>query len=199
MKKYVLISVTEKTGIYDFANALLQLSYTIVASEGTHEYFNKLNVPSISTTSLTRFPPIMKPQGVKTLHPIIHGGIFADRKNKEHLEDAERFNIPLYDIVVCNFYSFERVLQDIHSHADAIRNIDIGGPTMVRAAAKNYKNVIVVTDILDYDKVIQEIKSHKGNKFPAASEKFRRNLAIKAFEYTRLRDDNIIKYLKSIK
>lgn len=192
MKKYALVSVTDKGGLLPFVRQLMGIGFYIVASEGTHKYLKDHGIKSICTTSLTKFPPIMRPQGVKTLHPMIHGGIFADRENKDHLADAEKHGILLYDVVVCNFYSFEKTLDTAGStHADAIQNIDIGGPTMVRAAAKNYKNVAIVTDKADYKGVLQELK-----KTGVVSPQTRLRLAIKAFEYTRLRDDNIIGYLK---
>ena len=196
MQKQALISVTDKSGIVPFARSLnKELNFGIVASDGTTALLRKHNIPVRSTTSISKFPPTMRPQGVKTLHPMILGGVFADKSNKSHMADAKKFNMPIFDLVVCNFYAFEEALEKKNfRHEDAIMNIDIGGPTMVRAAAKNYKNVAVVVDLGDYEMILNQYRTHGEIDL-----EIRRELAVKAFAYAKRRDDNIIEYLKQLK
>ena len=157
--KYALISVSDKSNIEDIARSLVDLGYTILSTGGTAKYLTSMSIPNVSVSDFTEFEEILGGR-VKTLHPKIHAGILA--KSLRDLEDCSDV-YDLIDIVIVNLYPFEKTISKSScTYEDAIENIDIGGPAMLRAAAKNHNRVTVITDPDDYSKVIEEIR--KNNK-----------------------------------
>ena len=153
-----LISVSDKTGIVEFAKELVSLGVEIISTGGTYQKLKDEGIPAIEVSSLTGFPECLDGR-VKTLHPVIHAGLLAMRSKKEHMNQLEQLGITPIDMVVVNLYPFkETILKDGVTREEAVENIDIGGPTMLRSAAKNYQDVAVVVDPEDYDIVIKELK-----------------------------------------
>lgn len=177
MSKRALISVTDKTGVLEFAKALNGLDFEIISTGNTFKMLKENGVNVMQVEDVTKFPEILDGR-VKTLNPYIHGGILYRRDLESHVETVKEHGIEGIDLVCVNLYDFEGTLKAGKSHAEMIENIDIGGPSMIRSAAKNYKDVIIVTDIKDYDMVIEGLK--EGD----LSEEARRNLAYKAFSTT---------------
>lgn len=193
MIKRALISVANKTGITDFAKELDNLGVEIISTGGTARTLRDSGIDVISVSDITGFPECLDGR-VKTLHPKIHGGLLAIRNNSEHMEEINKLGIEPIDMVVINLYPFKDVIQkDKTTLEEAIENIDIGGPTMIRAAAKNYKDVVVVVDTEDYMPVLEEIK-----RYGDVSLKNKLRLAHKVFEYTCHYDTLIANYLKRI-
>ena len=189
--KRALISVSNKEGVVAFARELKKLGFEIVSTGGTAKFLKKAGVKVIDVEELTGYPKMLNGR-VKSLHPAVHAGILADRSKKSHMNDLRKFKIVPIDIVVCNLYPFEEVTaKPKFKHEDAIENIDIGGPTMVRAAAKNYKDVAIIVDPEDYDEIVEELKKKKGKLNPATKE----NLALKAFKHSARYDVLIQNYL----
>lgn len=185
-----LISVSDKTGIIEFARELDNLKVEIISTGGTYNILkeNGINVTPIS--DITNFPECLNGR-VKTLHPNIHAGLLAIRENKEHMNQIKKLNIEPIDIVVVNLYPFkETILKEGVTLEEAIENIDIGGPTMLRAAAKNYQSVSVITSHKDYEKVLCEIK--ENNKVSKETNFY---LATKVFNHTAHYDALIADYL----
>ncbi len=188
MKK-ALISVFDKTGIVDFAKSLDSMGWEIISTGGTSQKLKEEGVKVKDISELTRFPECFDGR-VKTLHPKVEGGILAIRDEEHHKKQMAELGIEPIDMVVCNLYPFKQtVLKPGVSHEDVIENIDIGGPTMIRAAAKNYKFVTVVTDPSDYEKVIEELQT-KGDTTPETKEM----LAAKVFIHTAHYDALIADY-----
>ncbi len=186
-----LISVSDKTGIVDFAKQLNELGIEIVSTGGTYNVLKEAGLPVIGISEVTGFPECLDGR-VKTLHPNIHAGLLAMRSNPEHIRQVKELNVELIDMVVVNLYPFKQtIMKPDVTLADAIENIDIGGPTMLRAAAKNYQDVSVIIDPSDYDKVISEIKSDGR-----VSVKTNFYLAAKVFNHTAYYDSMIANYLK---
>ena len=191
--KRVLISVYDKTGIVKFAKDLQELDFVIISTTKTFKKLQQGKVKFIKHVSeLTQFPEILEGR-VKTLHPKLLGGILALRKKKEHIEDLERFGIKPIDMVVCNLYPFERVTQAEVDSRKILENIDIGGPNIIRAAAKNFENVVIVVNPTRYDQIVSEY-NEKG----AISTKTRKILALEAFKETASYDCKICKFLEKI-
>ncbi len=189
--KRALISVSDKTGIVDFAKRISELGIELVSTGGTYKALADAGIPVIGISDVTGFPECLDGR-VKTLHPNIHAGLLAMRSNPEHMKQVEELGVDLIDIVVVNLYPFKQtILKDGVQLEEAIENIDIGGPTMLRAAAKNYRDVSVIIDPLDYDKVIDEIKN-SGK----VSEKTNFYLAAKVFNHTAHYDTLIANYLR---
>jgi phosphoribosylaminoimidazolecarboxamide formyltransferase/IMP cyclohydrolase len=185
-----LISVSDKTGIVDFAKALESFKIEIFSTGGTLQTLLDAGIKAKSISTLTGFPEILDGR-VKTLHPMIHGGLLAIRGKAEHEKEMKKNKIKPIDLVVVNLYPFEQTVANPKVKLkDAIENIDIGGPAMLRSAAKNYKFVTVVTDVGDYACVIEEMKKRKGS----TSEKTRFELAKKAFALTARYDSAIAAY-----
>ena len=155
--KRALVSVTDKTGVVDFCKELEKLGYEIVSTGGTKKVLIEGGVKAIDISDVTGFPEILSGR-VKTLHPMVHGGLLAVRDNPEHVNEVTAHNIKYIDLVCVNLYAFKKTIDRGASFDEAVENIDIGGPSMLRSAAKNHKYVTVVTDINDYDRVIKEIK-----------------------------------------
>lgn len=193
IKRLALVSAWDKTGLVKFVKSMQRLGFDIVSTGGTAEALKKAKIKVTEVAALTRYPHMLGGR-VKSLHPLIHGGILADRSNPAHLKDMIKFNIRPIDMVVCNLYPFEKVMaKESFTHDEAIENIDIGGPAMTRAAAKNYKHVAIVVDPLDYSQVLDELKKNKG----MLSHDTREKLAAKAFRRTAKYDAMIYEYLSS--
>jgi len=190
MSKRALISVSKKDGIIDFAKQLDELGYEILSTGGTYKLLSDNGINAVKVSDITDFPEILDGR-VKTLHPKIHGGLLAIRDDENHMKQLNENGIEPIDIVAVNLYPFkETILKDNVTLEDAIENIDIGGPSMIRAAAKNYKYVTVLVDPSDYIKVIEEIKEYGNTK-----EETRFYLAMKAFGHTASYDSLIYNYL----
>ncbi len=186
-----LISVSDKTGIVEFAKELVDLGIEIISTGGTYGKLKEAEVPAIEISELTGFPECLDGR-VKTLHPAVHAGLLAMRSNPSHMKQLADLNIDTIDIVVVNLYPFKAtILKDNVTRAEAVENIDIGGPTMLRSAAKNYQDVAVVVDPRDYDKVLTELKE---NKTVSLDTKF--YLMQKVFIHTSSYDTMIADYLK---
>lgn len=189
--KRALVSVTDKSSLGVFARGLVDLGVELIASGGTFEKIRGEGIPVRAVEDVTRFPEMLDGR-VKTLHPGIHAGILADRSKKGHLEKIGEHGIKPVDLVVVNLYEFEKTVSGENvSLEDAVENIDIGGPTLIRAAAKNHKGVVVVTNPKQYASVLSELKENKG----AISLKTREELAAKAFETTAAYDTTIAGFL----
>ena len=168
--KRALVSVTNKEGIVEFAKGLEELGFEVVSTGGTYKKLLEAGVKAIEIDDVTGFPEILDGR-VKTLHPKVHGGILFRRDVEEHVKTVEEMGITPIDLVCCNLYEFEKALKAGKPMAEMIENIDIGGPSMIRSAAKNFKDVLIVTDPKDYDAVLEAIREDKTDF------EFRMNLA----------------------
>ncbi|WP_092483459.1 bifunctional phosphoribosylaminoimidazolecarboxamide formyltransferase/IMP cyclohydrolase [Candidatus Ichthyocystis hellenicum] len=186
----VLISVSDKSGIVSFAKSLSDvIGARLVSSAGTAAVFNQNGIETDTVEDWTGFPEILEGR-VKTLHPVIHAGILADSNKKSHLQDLENRNISPISVVVVNLYPFEKVLLELSSSHDAlIENIDIGGAALLRSAAKNYKNVLVIVDPSDYERALNQLSKDSG-----VDCSFRLEMAAKAFELVANYDHAISAY-----
>jgi phosphoribosylaminoimidazolecarboxamide formyltransferase / IMP cyclohydrolase len=172
-----LLSVTDKTGLLDLAKALHQAKVELISTGGTKKAIAEAGIPVKDVSEVTRFPEMLDGR-VKTLHPAVHAGILAKRDKADHLKTLEEHHLPVFDLIVCNLYAFEEVVaQPDCTLAKAIENIDIGGPTMVRAAAKNHAGVAVLTSAAQYPAFIEELKASGGS----ISLGTRQRLAVEAF------------------
>jgi len=193
MNYYALLSVSDKTGIVDFAEGLIRAGYTIISSGGTHSVIAAEGIPVTKVSDYTGSPEILNGR-VKTLHPKIHGGILAQRGNPSHDIDREANGIGLIDIVAVNLYPFkETVAKPDVTLAEAIENIDIGGPSMVRSAAKNYKDVAVLTNPHQYGIYLDSIKGNISIK----PETLRTQFMLEAFKHTAEYDAAISAWMES--
>ena len=193
--KRALISVTNKTGIVEFAQALeAEFGVEIISTGGTARVLKEAGVKVIPIETYTGFPEMMDGR-VKTLHPRVHGGLLCRRDNCDHLADAQAHDIGMIDLVCVNLYEFEKTVEDPHvTFADAIEHIDIGGPSMLRSAAKNNDFVTVVSDPADYSAVLTEMRKNDG----ATTRETRRRLALKVFQTTVAYDGAIAAYLSGV-
>ncbi|CAH1204530.1 bifunctional AICAR transformylase/IMP cyclohydrolase [Candidatus Nitrotoga sp. BS] len=192
--KQALISVSDKTGVLEFAKGLHQLGVTILSTGGTAKILADNGIPVTEVADYTGFPEMLDGR-VKTLQPKVHAGILARRDLPEHVATLEKYSIPNIDLVVVNLYPFgATVAKPDCSLTDAIENIDIGGPTMVRAAAKNHQHVAIVTDANDYSTILTEMHANGG----AVSSATRFDLAKKAFSHTAAYDSAISNYLTTV-
>ncbi|WP_457625114.1 bifunctional phosphoribosylaminoimidazolecarboxamide formyltransferase/IMP cyclohydrolase [Persephonella sp.] len=189
MKKRALLSVSDKRGIVDFGRVLVDLGFEIISSSGTAKVLRENGIPVIEVSRITGFPEIMGGR-VKTLHPKIHGALLAVRDNEEYMKQLEELGIQPIDIVAINLYPFEETVKKGAELDEIIENIDIGGPAMVRASAKNHRFTTIIVDPDDYDFVISELKE-KGE----TSLETRRKLALKAFRHTAFYDSVIASVL----
>ncbi len=193
MSKTAIISVTDKTGIVDFAKGLQNMGYDIISTGGTAKSLRDGSLDVTEVSDYTGFPEILDGR-VKTLHPKIYGGILALRDNPTHMDTLEAHGIKSIDIVVVNLYAFEKTIEkDGVTFAEAVENIDIGGPTLLRAAAKNLKNVTVITDPADYASVLKEMADNNGQ----LTLKTRLLLGAKVFSVVSVYDATIAGYLLS--
>jgi len=192
--KQALISVSDKTGVLEFAKGLQQLGVTILSTGGTAKILADNGIPVTEVADYTGFPEMLDGR-VKTLQPKVHAGILARRDLPEHAATLEKYSIPTIDLVVVNLYPFgATVAKPECTLTDAIENIDIGGPTMVRAAAKNHQHVAIVTDSNDYSNILTEMHANGG----AVSSATRFDLAKKAFSHTAAYDSAISNYLTTV-
>ncbi|MDD3429433.1 MAG: bifunctional phosphoribosylaminoimidazolecarboxamide formyltransferase/IMP cyclohydrolase [Oscillospiraceae bacterium] len=192
MKKRAILSVWDKTGIVDFAKDLEALGYEIISTGGTARELKAAGLDVIDVPDITGFPECLDGR-VKTLHPMVHAGILAMRSNPEHMQQLEKLHVTPIDIVAINLYPFKAtILKPNVKLEDAIENIDIGGPTMLRAAAKNWQDVAVVVDTADYATVIAQLKESGS-----VSRETKFALSGKVFEHTAAYDALIANYLRA--
>lgn len=190
--KRVLISVSDKTGIITLAKELREYKVEIISTGGTATTLQKAGIEVVGVSEITKFPEMMEGR-VKTLHPAIHGALLARRDNPEHLRQAEKHKISLIDMVVVNLYPFLHTISKADvTLEEAIENIDIGGPSMIRSAAKNFSSVVVVVNPQNYEKIIKEMEENNG----CISLSTRKKLAIEAFKHTSEYDATIYNWLK---
>ena len=190
--KTALISVSDKRNLKPILNSLKKNNIKIISSGGTYKEIKKLKFKCLEVSEFTNSPEILEGR-VKTLHPKIHAGILNKRISKTHLQDLKNNNFENIDLVIVNFYPFEETLQNTKNHNKIIENIDVGGPTMVRSAAKNYNDVTVITSPNQYDELIEELKINKGS----TSLKFREKLSRIAFTETAYYDSVISDYFNN--
>jgi phosphoribosylaminoimidazolecarboxamide formyltransferase / IMP cyclohydrolase len=189
MEKFALISVSDKQGIVEFSRTLIDLGYKIISTGGTAKVLSEHNISIIPIQEVTGNPESFDGR-MKTISFQIESGILFDRRNSSHIKQAEELHIKPIDIVVCNLYPFEKTIQKNSVTLDeAVENIDVGGPTMVRAAAKNFKNVLVIVDPKDYKQVGENLQKND------ISENLRKQLAAKAFSHLSFYDSQIAQYL----
>jgi phosphoribosylaminoimidazolecarboxamide formyltransferase/IMP cyclohydrolase len=192
--KRALISVSDKTGVAEFAQGLAELGVDIISTGGTAKLLKQKGIPVTPVSEITKFPEMLDGR-VKTLHPAIHGGILAKRDMPQHMLALKEQGISPIDIIVVNLYPFQKTVANPEvSFEEAIENIDIGGPTMIRSAAKNFQDVAVVVDPADYPKILAELKADAGK----LSLKTKFELACKTFQHTASYDSAISSYLESI-
>ncbi len=185
-----LISVSNKEGIVDFARKLTQLHVQIISTGGTAKYLKENGIDVLEVQQVTSFPEILDGR-VKTLHPAIHGAILAKRDKEEHMKELRKLSITPIDIVVVNLYPFKETVQKTNDLEQILENIDIGGPSMLRSAAKNYKDVLVICDTCDYEWLIDKI-----SKEEIITQEERAKLALKAFEHTAYYDAMICQFFR---
>ncbi|MBQ9592847.1 MAG: bifunctional phosphoribosylaminoimidazolecarboxamide formyltransferase/IMP cyclohydrolase, partial [Lachnospiraceae bacterium] len=191
MKMRALVSVSDKTGIVELAKELVSLGVEIISTGGTYRKLQEAGVPAMEISDLTGFPECLDGR-VKTLHPVVHAGLLAMRSNPDHMRQLEELGIETIDFVFVNLYPFKAtILKEGVTRADAVENIDIGGPTMLRAAAKNYQDVAVVVDPADYPQVLSELRE---NGSVSVETKF--YLMQKVFQHTSNYDTMIADYLR---
>jgi len=191
--KRALISVFNKTELNKILKTLKKYKIEIISSGGTHKEIKKLGFKCLEVSNYTGSSEILDGR-VKTLHPKIHAGILSKRKNKSHKKDLLKNNFKEIDLIIVNFYPFEETLNQTKNHKKIIENIDIGGPAMVRAAAKNYNDVTVITNFNQYNELINELKKYKGS----TSSQFREKMSREAFSETSYYDALIANYFNKI-
>jgi len=192
--KRALVSVSDKTGAIQLGQTLHAMGVQILSTGGTARSLQEAGIPVIEVSRYTGFPEMMDGR-IKTLHPKIHGALLGKRDDAEHMKQMKTHGIEPIDLVVVNLYPFEKtVAKSDCTLEEAIENIDIGGPTMLRSSAKNYHDVAVVTDPQDYGKIIEEMKKSGG----ALSLETRFRLAKKVFKLTSHYDKAITEYLEKV-
>lgn len=192
MKKRALISVSDKTGVVEFAKGLEALGYEVISTGGTLKSLTDAGVKAISISDITGFPECLDGR-VKTLHPSVHAGLLAMRDKAEHMQQLEKLNINTIDVVAVNLYPFQKTIEKPNvSLAEAIENIDIGGPTMLRSAAKNYKGVLVVCEAQDYGEALERLKNN------TADDDYRLKMSYKVYRHTARYDSLISNYMASL-
>ncbi len=189
-KPLALISVLDKTGIEAFAAALVQKGFEILSTGGTAKKLRESGIEVTDVSAHTGFPEMLDGR-VKTLHPKIHGGLLGDTRSQSHREQLHAHSIPSIQVVAINLYAFEATIAKPHTFEEAIENIDIGGPAMIRSAAKNHANVYVAVDPLDYDLILAALESSSGDVL-------KKQLAAKAFRHTAFYDSVIGRYLTEV-
>jgi len=192
--KKALISVSDKKKLENLLKVLTKHKIELISSGGTYKEIKKLKFKCLEVSDYTGSPEILGGR-VKTLHPKIHAGILSKRNNKSHIKDLKNNNFEEIDLVIVNFYPFEKTLEQTNNHLKIIENIDVGGPTMVRAAAKNYNDVAVITSSDQYNELINEIEKNKGS----TSIEFREKMSLEAFSETAYYDAVISNYFNKIK
>ena len=190
MKKRALVSVSDKAGVVDFCKGLQKFGFEIISTGGTAKVLKDAGIQVIGISEITGFPECLDGR-VKTLHPNVHAGLLAMRSNPEHMAQLEKLNINTIDIVCVNLYPFKATLKKGADFAECVENIDIGGPTMIRAAAKNYQDVAVIVDPKDYGKVLSELENG------GVTLETKKYLQYKVFAHTAVYDSLISNYLAS--
>ena len=188
MAKRALVSVSDKEGIVEFCNSLVKNGYEIISTGGTYKKLVGAGISAIEIDEVTKFPECFEGR-VKTLNPYVHGGILHRRDKQSHLDQAKELGVESIDLVCVNLYPFKETIERTDDFDYIIENIDIGGPAMVRSAAKNFDSVIIVTNVADYGEVIDAIENEKNTK------DFRRGYMIKAYEHTAAYDSMIANYM----
>ncbi len=183
-----LLSVSDKRDIVWFAKELEKLGFEIISTGGTYKILKENGIEAVEISKVTKFPEMFDGR-VKTLNPLIHGAILYRRDLESHRKTAKEHNIEAIDLVCVNLYPFKETIEKTDDFEEIIENIDIGGPAMVRSAAKNFQSVMIVTDVKDYKEVIKRLKENR------ADLDFRRDLMIKAFEHTASYDSMIANYM----
>ena len=192
--KKALISLSDKKNLKDILKVLTKYKIELISSGGTYKEIKKLKFKCLEVSEYTNSPEILGGR-VKTLHPKIHAGILSKRNNKSHSQDLKNNNFEEIDLVIVNFYPFEKTLEQTNNHLKIIENIDVGGPTMVRAAAKNYNDVTVITSSDQYNELIDELEKNKGS----TSIEFREKMSLEAFSESAYYDAVISNYFNKIK
>jgi len=192
--KKALISVSDKKNLKHLLKILTKHNIELISSGGTYKEIKKLKFKCLEVSEYTGSPEILSGR-VKTLHPKIHAGILSKRNNRSHIKDLKTNNFEEIDLVIVNFYPFEKTLEQTNNHLKIIENIDVGGPTMVRAAAKNYTDVTVITSSDQYSELINEIEMNKGS----TTFEFREKMSLEAFSETAYYDAVISNYFNKIK
>jgi len=192
--KKALISVSDKQNLKNLLKILTKHKIELISSGGTYKEIKKLRFECLEVSEYTNSPEILGGR-VKTLHPKIHAGILSKRSDKSHRNDLKNNNFEEIDLVIVNFYPFEKTLEQTNNHLKIIENIDVGGPTMVRAAAKNYNDVTVITSSNQYHELINELEKNKGS----TSLNFREKMSLEAFSETAYYDAVISNYFNKIK
>ncbi len=185
-----LLSVTDKTGLIEFAGALQAAGVELVSTGGTRRTLLQAGLPVTAVSQVTGFPEILDGR-VKTLHPHIHAGILADKDNPEHMATLTRLGVPAFELICVNLYNFEQAVTQRLNLKAAVEQIDIGGPTLLRAAAKNFHSVLVVPDPADYGRVLDELKTGGF----AVGLALRQEMAVKTFSLVSEYDAAIAEYL----
>ncbi|MEA3372194.1 MAG: bifunctional phosphoribosylaminoimidazolecarboxamide formyltransferase/IMP cyclohydrolase [Campylobacterota bacterium] len=188
--KRALLSVSDKSNIVEFAKSLVGNGFEIISTGGTFKMLKEAGIAAIEIDEITKFPECFEGR-VKTLNPFVHGGILHRRDKQSHLDQAKELGVEAIDLVCVNLYPFKATIERTDDFEDIIENIDIGGPAMVRSAAKNFDSVMIVTDVSDYSLVLNAIEND------ANSVEFRRDLMIKAYEHTAAYDSMIANYMNS--
>ena len=191
--KTALISVSDKKDLKSLIQNLRKYRIKLISSGGTFKEIKRLKFQCLEVSKFTNSKEILEGR-VKTLHPKIHAGILNKRNNRTHLKDMNKNNYENIDLVIVNFYPFEKTLEHVHDHKKIIENIDIGGPTLARAAAKNYNDVTVLTSSENYEDLMNELKKNKGS----TSLKFRKTMSQQAFSETAYYDSMISNYFNKI-
>ena len=191
--KKALISVSDKKNLTSLLKVLTKYKIELISSGGTYKEIKKLNFKCLEVSEYTGSPEILDGR-VKTLHPKIHAGILSKRNNKSHSKDLKNNNFDEIDLVIVNFYPFEKTLEETNDHLKIIENIDVGGPTMVRSAAKNYNDVTVITSVDQYSQLIYDLEKNKGS----TSVEFRERMSLEAFSETAYYDAVISNYFNKI-
>ena len=190
--KRALLSVSDKTGLIPFAQFLVSQKVELLSTGGTAELLRKNDIPVRDVSDVTQFPEMMDGR-VKTLHPLVHGGLLARRGDAAHMASATEHHIPMIDLLVVNLYPFETTLNQTTDYDTLVENIDIGGPAMIRAAAKNHESVTVIVDVADYELLQELLQQHKG----AVPLTERKKFAAKAFARCASYDSLISSWLTS--
>ena len=191
--KKALISVSDKKNLKNLLKILTKHKIELISSGGTYKKIKKLRFKCLEVSEYTNSPEILGGR-VKTLHPKIHAGILSKRNDKSHRNDLKNNNFEEIDLVIVNFYPFEKTLKQTNNHLKIIENIDVGGPAMVRAAAKNYPDVTVITSSNQYYELINELEKNKGS----TSLNFREKMSSEAFSETAYYDAVISNYFNKI-
>ncbi len=190
MKKRALVSVSDKTGIVEACKTLAELGYEIISTGGTFKVLKEAGLPVIGISDVTGFPECLDGR-VKTLHPAVHAGLLAMRSDPEHMAQLKELGINTIDVVIVNLYPFKQtIMREGIDFQEAVENIDIGGPTMLRSAAKNFQDVIVIVDPKDYERVFAEMRAD------AVTMDTRKYLMYKVYQHTAVYDTLISTYLR---